>query len=232
MAVQQLIRDPPSSARQGAIMRWKTSIGLVILTFFLQGPVIPDALAGVPSDQLRTSVDQALKVLGDANAKREHPRERRATLRKIADDIFDWDETAKRSLGTHWQQRTPAERAEFVRLFADLLDRSYMSKIELYDGEKIAYVGDTIEGDQAIVRTKILNKQGTEIPINYKMLRRDSDRWKVYDVEIESVSLVSNYRTQINTLMRRSSYAEVVRTLKSRASEPETEAVMASPRTR
>src|SRR5438128_11849881 len=108
VAVQQLIRDPPSSARQGATMRWKTSIGLVIVTFFLlHGPGIPNAQAGVPSDQLRTSVEQALKVLGDGLAKREHPRERRVTLRKIADDIFDWDETAKRSLGPPWPQRSP-----------------------------------------------------------------------------------------------------------------------------
>jgi len=213
-------------------MRWKTSVGPVIVTFFLlHGPVIPNAQAGVPSDQLRTSVEQVLKVLGDGIAKREHPRERRVTLRKIADDIFDWDETAKRSLGTHWQQRSPAEREEFVRLFAELLDRSYMSKIELYDGEKIAWLGDTIDGDLAIVRTKILNKQGTEMPVNYKMMRRD-DRWKVYDVEIESVSLVANYRTQFNNMLRRSSYPELVRTLKTKTTEPDTEAAMASPPTR
>jgi phospholipid transport system substrate-binding protein len=212
-------------------MRWKTSIGAIVLSFVLQGPMAPDALAGVPTDQLRLSVDQALKVLGDGVAKREHPRERRATLRKIADDIFDWDETAKRSLGMHWQQRTPAEREEFVRLFAELLEKSYMSKIELYDGEKIAWIGDNIEGDQAIVRTKILNKQGTEIPVSYKMLRRD-DRWKVYDVEIESVSLVANYRTQFNNMLRRTSYPELVRTLKSKSTETETDAVAASPKTR
>ena len=141
------------------------------------------------------------------------------------------DETAKRSLGTHWQQRSPAEREEFVRLFAELLDRSYMSKIELYDGEKIAWLGDTIDGDLAIVRTKLLNKQGSEMAVNYKMLRRD-DRWKVYDVEIESVSLVANYRTQFNTMLRRSSYPELVRALKAKMTEPDTESAMASPPTR
>ena len=213
-------------------MRWKTSIGLVIVTFFLlHGPGIPNAEAGVPSDQLRTSVEQALKVLGDGLAKREHPRERRVTLRKIADDIFDWDETAKRSLGTHWPQRSPAEREEFVRLFAELLDRSYMQKIELYDGEKISWLGDTIDGDLAIVRTKLLNKQGSEMAVNYKMLRRD-DRWKVYDVEIESVSLVANYRTQFNNMLRRSSYPELVRALKAKMTEPDAESAMASPPTR
>jgi phospholipid transport system substrate-binding protein len=213
-------------------MPWKTSIGvLVAAAIVLQGPIAPDARAGGPSDQLKTSVDQALKLLGDSAAKRDHPRERRATLRKIADDIFDWDETAKRSLGTHWQQRTPAEREEFVRLFAELLEKSYMSKIELYDGEKIAWLGDSIDGEQAIVRTKILNKQGSEIPVAYKLLRRD-DRWKVYDVEIESVSLVANYRTQINNMLRRSSYPELIRTLKAKANETESESAMASPKTR
>ena len=213
-------------------MRWKTSIGLVIVTsFLLPGPAIPNAQAGVPSDQLRSSVEQALKVLGDGIAKREHPRERRATLRKIADDIFDWDETAKRSLGTHWPQRSPAEREEFVRLFAELLDRSYMQKIELYDGEKISWLGDTIDGDLSIVRTKLLNKQGSEMAVNYKMVRRD-DRWKVYDVEIESVSLVANYRTQFNNMLRRSSYPELVRALKAKMTEPDAESAMASPPTR
>ena len=213
-------------------MRWKTSIGLVIVTLFLlPGPAIPNAQAGVPSDQLRSSVEQALKVLGDGIAKREHPRERRVTLRKIADDIFDWDETAKRSLGTHWPQRSPAEREEFVRLFAELLDRSYMQKIELYDGEKISWLGDTIDGDLSIVRTKLLNKQGSEMAVNYKMVRRD-DRWKVYDVEIESVSLVANYRTQFNNMLRRSSYPELVRALKAKMTEPDAESAMASPPTR
>lgn len=213
-------------------MRWKTSIALVVTFFLLHGPAIPDARAGAPSDQLRTSVDQALKVLADSSAKREQPRERQATLRRIADDIFDWEETAKRSLGVHWQQRSPAEREEFVGLFAGLLERSYMSKIELYDGEKISYVGDTVDGNQAVVRTKIMSKQGSEIPVSYRMLRRDGDRWKVYDVEIEGVSLVANYRTQLNTMLRRSSYPELVRTLKAKFNEPDTEAVAASPRTR
>ena len=213
-------------------MRRKSSVGLLVLVLALQGPAAMEALAGVPTDQLRGSVDEALKLLGDSAAKRERPRERRAALRKIADDIFDWQETANRALGAHWYQRTPGEREEFVRLFSDLLDRSYMSKIERYDGERIAYAGDSIEGDQAVVRTKILNKQGAEIPVNYRMLRRESERWKVYDVEIEGVSLVANYRTQFNNLLRRGSYAEIVNTLRAKAGEVEAEAGIASPRSR
>jgi phospholipid transport system substrate-binding protein len=209
-------------------MRWKTAIGVFVVTLMLESPAPPQASAGVPTDQLRGSVDKVLKLVGDPASKREPVRERRAALRRIADEIFDWEETARRSLGIHWQQRTPAEREEFVRVFADLLERSYMSKIELYDGERIGYTGDTIDGDQAVVRTRLVNKHGNEMGVNYKMLRRDGERWKVYDVEIEGVSLVANYRTQINNLLRRTSYPELVRTMKSKsATEPD--AVMASP---
>jgi phospholipid transport system substrate-binding protein len=136
----------------------------------------------------------------------------------VADDIFDFQETAKRSLARHWQPRTPAEQAEFVRLFADLLERSYISKIELYGGEKIAYLGDTIDGDQAIVRTRIVTKSGTEVPVDYRMLKR-GDRWLVYDVIIEGVSLVANYRTQFNKIIQTSSYAELVKKMKVKQDE-------------
>ncbi len=210
-------------------MRWTSVIGVLTLSLMFPAGAPSVALADVPTQQLRGSIDKVLKLVGDSAGRRESPRERRVALRKIADEIFDWEETAKRSLGMHWRQRTPAERDEFVRLFADLLERSYMTKIELYDGEKIGYTGDTIDGDQAIVRTKLVNRQGGEMVVNYKMLRRD-DRWKVYEVEIEGVSLVANYRTQFNSLLRRSSYPELVRVLRAKTAEPEVEAVMASPK--
>lgn len=210
-------------------MRWKSSIGVLVLSLGLQTGVPSAALAGSPTEQLRGSVDKALKLAGEGAGRREAPRERRVALRKIADEIFDWGETAKRSLGMHWRERTPAEREEFVRLFADLLERSYMTKIELYDGERIGYAGDTIDGDQAIVRTKLVNKQGGEMAVNYRMVKGDGERWKVYDVEIEGVSLVANYRTQFNSLLRRSTYPDLVRALRAKATEPEVEAVMASP---
>ena len=211
-------------------MWWKTSVGAVVISMMAQTGVASAAGAGVPTEQLRGSVDKVLKLVGDPASRSEPLRDRRAALRKIADDIFDWEETARRSLGTHWQQRTPAEREEFVQLFAQLLERSYMSKIELYDGEKIGYAGDTIDGNQAVVRTKLVNRHGSEMNVNYKMLRRDGDRWRVYDVEIEGVSLVANYRTQFNNLLRRSSYPDLVRALRAKGTEPDGEAVMAAPR--
>jgi phospholipid transport system substrate-binding protein len=211
-------------------MRWTSSIGVVVLSLVLQTGASSAAVAGTPTEQLRGSVDKVLRLVGDPAIRREPIRERRAALRRIADEIFDWGETAKRSLGMHWRERTPAEREEFVGLFADLLERSYMSKIELYEGERIGYVGDTIDGDQAIVRTKLVNKHGGEMAVNYKMVRGEGERWKVYDVEIEGVSLVANYRTQFNSLLRRSTYPELVRALRAKTTAPEVEAVMASPK--
>ena len=177
------------------------------------------AWAGPPTDQLRGSIDRVIKTLenpafkGDARA-----AERKAAVRRIANDIFDFGEIAKRSLARHWQVRSEAERKEFVGLFADLLERSYISKIELYGGEKIAYLGDNVDGEGATVRTKIVTKGGAEVPIDYRMLKR-GERWLVYDVIIEGVSLVANYRTQFNKIIQTSSYAELVKKMKVKQDE-------------
>ena len=175
--------------------------------------------AGQPTDQLRAQIDRVLKVLDDPELKRESKlKERRVTVRKIANDIFDFGETAKRSLARHWPPRTPAERAEFVALFADLLERSYISKIEIYGGEKIVYVGETIEGDLATVRTKITTRQETEIPVDYRMLTR-GDRWLVYHVVIEGVRPIADYRVQVNKIITTSSYQELVKKMKTKQDE-------------
>ena len=189
----------------------------VLLPVVLAGP--QRAWAGAPTDQLRAEIDKAVKILDDPELKKDgRQRERRAAVRVVANDIFDFSETAKRSLARHWTPRTQAERDEFVGLFSDLLERSYISKIELYGGEKIAYLGDALDGEQAVVRTRIVTKSGTEVPVDYRMLKR-SDRWLVYDVVIEGVSLVANYRTQFNKIIQTSSYAELVRKMKVKQDE-------------
>jgi len=176
------------------------------------------AVAGAPTEQLRAQIDRVLKTLEDPELKKENrAKDRRGAVRKIANDIFDFSETARRSLGRHWQGRTPAEREEFVQLFTDLLERSYISKIETYGGEKIAYLGDTIEADQAKVQTKLITKNG-EIPIEYRM-HKTGDRWLVYDVVIEGVSLVANYRTQFNKIIQTSSFQELMNKMKNKQQE-------------
>ena len=168
-----------------------------------------------PADQLRQYTDQVLRVLDDPALK---TADRRAAVRKLAGEIFDVAETAKRALARHWQARTPAEREEFVQLFADLLERSYISRIDEYGGETIRYVGEAVDGDLATVRARIITKKGTEVPVESRMVRR-GERWLIYDVLIENISLIGNYRAQFDRIVRSSSYEELVRRLKSRRDE-------------
>ena len=199
---------------------WRRSVvfGLLVTVSLVLGTGVR-AWAGPPTEQLRTQVDRVLKTLEDPELRKEaRARERRAAVRRLADEIFDFNETARRSLGRHWVGRSAAEREEFVRLFGDLLERSYLTKIEVYGGEKVQYLGDVVDGDTASVKTKIVTKTGTDIPIEYKMLKR-TDRWVVYDVVIEGVSLVSNYRTQFNKIIQTSSFQELVKKLKTKQEE-------------
>jgi len=178
-----------------------------------------EAWAGAPTDQLRTQIERAVKVLEDPElAKESRMADRRTAIRRIANDIFDFTETTRRSLGPHWQARTPQEREEITRLYADLLERSYIGKIEMYSGEKIQFVGDTVDGDQASVRTRLVTKQGTEIPVDYRM-HKVGVNWLVYDVSIEGVSLVSNYRAQFDRIIRGGSYKQLAEKLRAKKDE-------------
>jgi len=106
-----------------------------------------DAGGGVPTDQLRGSIDLVLKIVTDPELKKEaRTAERRKRIREVVNEIFDFTEISQRCLGRHWQARTPAEREQFVALFGDLLENAYITKIESYSGEKIQYPGDVIEG--------------------------------------------------------------------------------------
>ncbi len=175
--------------------------------------------AGIPTDQLKGAIDRVVKTLEDPVYKGEaKAAERRRAVRKIADDIFDFNEISRRALARHWQTLTDKQREEFVGLFADLLERSYISKIELYGGEKILYTNERVDGDVATVATKIISKSGTDIPVDYRMAKRGT-RWLVYDVNIEGVSLVSNYRTQFNKIIQTASYDELVQKLRTKQDE-------------
>lgn len=169
--------------------------------------------AAAPTDQLRVQVDRVIAILEDP-ALQQKPDQRRAAVRKAAEQIFDFEETARRALGRHWQARTPEQRREFVQVFADLLERAYISRIETYAGERVTYAGDTVDGDGATVRTRLVTREGTEVPVDYRM-RRAGDRWLVYDVVIEGVSLVANYRAQFNRIIQTSSYEELVARMRS-----------------
>jgi phospholipid transport system substrate-binding protein len=172
-----------------------------------------------PTEQLKGAIDRVLEVLRDPTLEgAARAADRHRAVRRIADDIFDFEETARRAMAQHWRALTAPQRTEFVEVFSDLLERAYMSKIELYRDEEIQYPGERVEGDFAIVSTRIITTKGTEVPIVYRMLRR-GERWRVYDVSIEGVSLVANYRTQFNSIIRTSSYDELLGKMRSRVEE-------------
>jgi phospholipid transport system substrate-binding protein len=168
------------------------------------------AWAGPPTEQVRQYTDQVLKILESHDLK---SADKRAAVRKVAGEVFDVNETAKRALGRHWQGRSPAEREEFVKLFADLLERTYISKIDLYGGERLKYTGEMLDGDYALVRAKVVTHKGTEIPVEARLLKR-GDHWFIYDIVIENVSLIGNYRTQFDRIIRTASFQELVRKLR------------------
>ena len=200
-------------------MNWLRMGAMVLAGALVVGAGSAPAAAGVPTDQLKGAVERVLKTLDDPALKGEaRVADRRVAVRKIANEIFDFSEIAKRSMARHWQPLSEAQRTEFVGLFADLLERSYISKIETYGGEKIQYTAERADGEFATVSTRIVTKNGTEVPVDYRMIKR-ADRWLVYDVSIEGVSLVSSYRTQFNKIIQTTSYNGLVSKLRNKQDE-------------
>lgn len=185
---------------------------LIPLTAVLVLGLASDAWAGPPTDQLRGYTDEVLKVL--QNPALTLP-ERREAVKHLAEEIFEVSETAKRALGQHWLQRTAAERAEFVRLFANLLEQTYIARIDEFGGEKLTYVSEQIDSDRAIVRARITTKNGAAVPIESRLVLREN-RWLIYDILVENLSLISNYRSQFDRVIRTTSYDELVKRLKNR----------------
>lgn len=186
---------------------------VVVVALCLAPALAPGAWAGEPADQLFASMDRVLKLVDDPAFKQPH--ERRKAFHSTAEEMFDFEEIARRSLARHWDARTPAERGEFVEALRELLERLYISKVELYNGEKIANLGDTVDGDLATVKTKVVTKHGSEIPVDYRMIRR-GERWRAWDVVIGGVSLVDNYRAQFDKVIQRTSYQQLVKQVREK----------------
>ncbi len=200
-----------------------TSIKIFVFTlalFYACSLISVDyAFAGSAIDQVRETVDKVIEILKDKELKKpQKSKERRTLIRKTISERFDFDEMARRSLGLHWKGRTQEEKKEFIPLYADLLERSYINKIESYTDEKVFYLNEKIDNEYAVVDTKIVTKRKVEVPIEYRLLKKNS-KWEVYDVVIEGVSLVNNYRTQFNKIIRTDSYEELVKRMKTKQEE-------------
>lgn len=192
----------------------KTLPFAVFFLFFYPLTAFPLNL-GSPTKQIRATVEKVLSILRDASLKSDdRQRERRAKLWRAISPQFDSAEMAKLSLGVHWDRRTPTEQREFVKVFTDFLENSLAKKIESYFGEEFIYTHEFQNKNRAEVDTEIVQHDGYELSINYR-LHLVNGNWKVYDIEIENISLVKNYRSQFNRIISKSSYEELIRRIRN-----------------
>src|SRR5262245_7655835 len=175
------------------------------------------AQAGEPLEVVRVAVDKAVQILKDPKLQsQDKKKERVDRLREALNPIFDYEEMAKRALGSHWRRRTPAEQEEFVKLFRDFLEKIYSDKVDLYAGEKVRFGREVIDKDFAQVESTIIKPKGEELAVIYK-LRQLNGQWKVYDAVVENISIVNNYRSQFDRIISSSSYEELVKRLQEKS---------------
>jgi len=183
------------------------------------------ASAAGPSAVVQSSIERVMTILTESElnepsskaAAREHTERRREQIKGVAAELFDFEETARRTLTRHWASLTPDQRAEFTRLFTELLEQSYVARLEDFSGEKLVWTGETVDGGFASVRSKVVTGRG-EMPLEYRMHLRDG-RWRVYDLMIDGMSFVSLYRSQFDRILRAESFGRLLERLRRRTFE-------------
>lgn len=192
-----------------------SAIGIGMLSVAVISPLL---WAGESGKLLMETIDKGFAILKDTSLKGEEKvQERRQMLWKEISPIFNFDEMSKRALGQHWKSRTPEEKREFVELFTTIMKDAYIGKTDTYSGEKVVIVSEKQDKKYATVQTKIITNKGTEVSVDYNMLNNPGG-WAIYDVIIEGVSLVNNYRSQFNNILIKSSYKELVQKIKAKQS--------------
>jgi phospholipid transport system substrate-binding protein len=193
----------------------RLTIAALIGALLLTTPV--SSQAGSAADDINTQAERILAVLADPQLKvAGQERARRQAVRRVAEDAIDFNETGRRTLGSHWDARSDTERQTFVSLFTDLLDRAFLRHVDRWDGEKLVVAGDTGEGDRAIVHTKVLLRDGSEVPVDLAVVRNGDARWRVWDVRAMGSSLVSSYRAQFGRMLQASPYDEMLAKLRAK----------------
>jgi phospholipid transport system substrate-binding protein len=195
------------------------SVGMGVVVLLGAAWSAAPVLAGGPATEaMKGTINEVIRILSDQGLKKpERAQERRKILEKVVGDRFNYEEMAKRTLAAQWQKMDEKERAEFVNLFMKLLTNSYADKVEGYSGEQVHYLNERLEGDYAEVRTKAISGKA-EIPLDYRLLNKGGD-WRVYDVVVDGVSLVSNYRGQFAKIIRTSGYDDLVKQLREKSDQ-------------
>ncbi|HSC55958.1 MAG TPA: ABC transporter substrate-binding protein [Nitrospira sp.] len=201
--------------------RWKTGLawckGLALVAAVLLVCLTGEpATAGEATDAMKGTIDEVLRILADQSLKQPaKANERRQLLERVVGERFDYEEMSRRSLGTAWANVSEKDKHEFVSLFQTLLVNTYADKIESYTGDGVQYINERTEKEYAEVRTKVLTGK-TEIPLDYRLLHKGS-AWRVYDVVVDGVSLVNNYRGQFSKILRNGSYADLIDQLRKKS---------------
>ncbi len=194
--------------------RWMIMAG--VLTWLLGLGGVSPVMAGQATESVRVTIDEVLKILNDKELKTPAKQEdRRQRLEKVVAARFDYSEMSRRSLGAQWNQLSDKEKQEFVDLFRTLLTNTYADRVETYSGEGVQYLNERTEKEYAEVRTKVLSGK-TEIPMDYRLMNKSND-WHVYDVVVDGVSLVNNYRGQFSKILHTSSYSDLVDQLRKKS---------------
>jgi len=199
--------------------RIRHCLRLSLVGFLWMVMLAAPCFAGTPTDGVKKTTDRILAIVSDPALKGpENKGTRGELIRQAVDERFNWEAMTKRSLARHWKKRTDAEKKEFIALFGKLLERTYLDKVGSYSGEKVIYVDETIDGKYGTVTAKILTHSHTEVLVRYRLKEMDGD-WRVYDISVEGVSLVNNYRKQFNSIILRSSYDDLVQKLRAKVAE-------------
>jgi phospholipid transport system substrate-binding protein len=202
----------------GSLALWLICVATILLGATNFPEANPSPAPGTPTEAMRTTVSQALGVLQDPELKKpEGTHERVARLKKIAEVRFDYGEMAKRSLGGQWNKLAEREQQEFVVLFTEFLTATYVDKLHTYTGEEMTFLNERLEGDHAEVTSIMVGKK-TKIPMDYRLMKKGGN-WKVYDVVIDGVSLIQNYRGQFAAILRSSSYEHLVQVLREKIAQ-------------
>lgn len=184
----------------------------VLLAVSLLALAAPSS-AGEPGLLLQRQIDRLLATLED---RQRDAAERRRVVRAIVDETFDFQEAARRTLGRQWDAQTPEDRARFVGLFIDLIDRAYLRRVDHWNGGSIAVLDDTIEGERATVHTAITSRDGARTPVDYTMQRAADGRWRVVDVSVGGMGLLSSYRVQFARLMDNGGFPHLMERLEAK----------------
>ena len=203
-------------------MKYRKITSAICIGVFSLTCMPPLLWAGELGKLLMETIDKGFAILKDPSLKGdEKVQERRQMLWKEISPVFNFEEMSKRSLGQHWKSRTPEEKKEFVELFTNILKDAYIGKTDTYSGEKVVIISEKQDKNYATVQTRFITNTGTEISVDYNM-HNNPGRWTIYDVIIEGVSLVNNYRSQFNNILIKSSYKELIQKIKAKQSKEET----------